>query len=132
MEAAQLRGDQEGLAQGVRARPFRISMYLASIAGGHPSLSKFDHTRYGATMCHGADGAASDGEDQLSAELTLLNETRVPAMGGGFNRSMQQLDEISLSIKHRCARVGATSPYDASVRFSDADHHRRHAGTGSS
>lgn len=42
MEAAQLRGDQEGLAQGVRARPFRISMYLASIAGGHPGLSKFD------------------------------------------------------------------------------------------
>jgi len=42
MEAAQLRGDQEGLAQGVRARPFRISMCLASLAGGHPGLSRFD------------------------------------------------------------------------------------------
>jgi len=35
--------------------------------------------------------------------LTLVNEARATAMGDGFNRSMQQLDEISLSIKHRCA-----------------------------
>jgi hypothetical protein len=36
---------------------------------------KIRPTRYGATMCHGADGAASDGECQLSAKQTLLNET---------------------------------------------------------
>ncbi|ENH6338204.1 hypothetical protein QZM46_26550 [Burkholderia vietnamiensis] len=74
-------------------------MYLASIAGGHPGLSKFGLLAMGQQCVMGQ--TVWRVTEKIS--LTLVNEARATAMGDGFNRSMQQLDEISLSIKHRCA-----------------------------